>query len=320
MVNLKKIKNLQWMLAIYIAELLNQFKVNLANKIHKKLSEQILLFRTIKYLHKYGDELIHLRGNWFKIPELDYVFSMKVEDMYWLKFYFKEEKRMGFFNHDGHIYAKVKDFVFFLPFPYGISILSEVFYSDTYSRFNVSGGIVVDVGAFIGDTSIYFASKGAKKVTAYEPLPHLYKIAIKNVLMNKLQNIIHINNEAIGNRYGEIIIHETMFPGSSSQFFLPWTPQDQIMKSHEVKVVPLSDAILKLGQVDLLKLDCEGCEHVALRDAYRKKALKNVHHTIVEVHYNLSYILSILQKAHFKIEEVKSLGENMPFLVYASKK
>jgi len=58
----------------------------------------------------------------FKFLKLDYVFSMKIGDMYWLKFYFKE-KRMGFFNRDGHIYVKSKRFHLLLTISYGISIL-----------------------------------------------------------------------------------------------------------------------------------------------------------------------------------------------------
>jgi len=97
-------------------------------------------------------------------------------------------------------------------------------------------------------------------------------------------------------------------------------PEKGIVRFHKVKVTPLSDVIFDLGQVDLLKIDCEGCEHKALKDAYEKKGLKKVHHIITEVHYNLQFIFNIFQKAHFKIEKVKSLGENMPSLVYATKK
>lgn len=313
----KEIENLYWMLAADIAELLNELKLNLANKIPKKLLERTLLFQIIQYLHEYGNELIHLRGDWFKIPELGYVFSMKATDIDSLSLYFKEKKRMHFFNRDGAIYAKVQDFVFLFPFPHGIFHLAEVFYDNCYAGFDVSNGTVVDVGAFIGDTPIYFAGKGAKDVIAYEPLPHLYKIAITNILINKFDNIIRISNEAIGDRYCEMVLYETVRPASSSIFL---SPERGIVRSHKVKVTPLSDVIFNSGQVDLLKLDCEGCEHIALKNAYKKKALKNVYHIIVEVHYNPSYILNILQKAYFKIEKVKSLGENMAVLVYASKK
>ena len=313
----KKMENLYWISAVYIAELLNEFKLNLANKIPKKLLQKMVLFRIIKYLHEYRNELIHLRGDWFKIPELGYVFSIRTADVDSLKIYFKEKNRMHFFNRDGDICAKVRDFIFLLPFPYGIFELAEVFYDKCYAGFDVSNRTVVDVGAFIGDTSIYFACKGAKEVIAYEPLPHLYKIAAKNILINKSDNVIRIKNEAIGDRYGEIVIYEHRWPGRSSIFRFP---KKEIVRSHKVKVNPLSDVIFDSGQVHLLKIDCEGCEHIALKDAYKKKALKNVYHIIVEVHSSPRYILNILQKANFKIEKVKSLRENIRVMIYASKK
>jgi len=317
----KKIENLYWMLAVDIAELLNEFKLNLANKVPKKLLERMFLFKIIQYLHECGNELIHLRGDWFKIPELDYVFSMRTHYDYAdsLKLYFKEKKRIHFFNRNGRIYAKVQDFVFLLPFPYGIFELADVFYDNCYAGFDLSNGTVVDVGAFIGDTPIYFAGKGAKDVIAYEPIPHLYKIATTNILINNFDSVIRINNEAIGDRYGEMVIYETQNPDSSS--IIPYLSQGKrVVRSYKVKVTPLSDVIFNSGQVDLLKLDCQGCEHIALKHAYKKKALKNVYHIIAEVHYNSSYILNLLQKAHFKIETVEDLGENWPVLVYASKK
>ena len=47
-----------------------------------------------------------------------------------------------------------------------------------------------DVGANIGDSSIYFALKGAKKVIALEPLPANYEMAVKNIELNNFKNII----------------------------------------------------------------------------------------------------------------------------------
>jgi len=169
----KNRKNPYWSLAVYIAELLKGFKLNLADKIPQKLSEKMLLFRIIECLHEYRNELIHLRGDWFKIPELDYILSINGSDIPSLRSYFKEKQRMHFFNRDGNIYARVQDFVFLLPFPHGIYELAEVFYDNCYAGFDVSNGTVVDVGAFIGDSSVYFAYKGAKSSIAYEPLSHL---------------------------------------------------------------------------------------------------------------------------------------------------
>jgi hypothetical protein len=142
---LHKTRKLYRILTVYIAKLLNEIKLSFAGKVPKKLLKSILLFRIIEFLHEYEMELIHVRGDLFKIPELDYIFSM--ENLNAVKLYFKERKRIHFFNHKGNIYAKVKDFVFLLPFPYGIFELTEVFYDECYGGIDVSNGIVVDIGA-----------------------------------------------------------------------------------------------------------------------------------------------------------------------------
>ncbi|HDD64256.1 MAG TPA: hypothetical protein ENF53_03775 [Thermoprotei archaeon] len=48
-----------------------------------------------------------------------------------------------------------------------------VFYKETYRFLDVKDKVVIDVGAWVGDSSVYFALKGAKKVIAMEPHPLL---------------------------------------------------------------------------------------------------------------------------------------------------
>nr|WP_016732730.1 FkbM family methyltransferase [Sulfolobus islandicus] len=48
---------------------------------------------------------------------------------------------------------------------------------NNYNFLNVKDKIVVDIGASIGDTAIYFALQGAKKVIAFEPFPKIFSIA-----------------------------------------------------------------------------------------------------------------------------------------------
>jgi hypothetical protein len=42
--------------------------------------------------------------------------------------------------------------------------LAYIYFTNQYSILNVKGAIVIDVGAYVGDSAIYFALKGAKKV------------------------------------------------------------------------------------------------------------------------------------------------------------
>jgi len=60
------------------------------------------------------------------------------------------------------------------------SMLSRKYYETWYWDVDVKDKVVVDVGAYIGDSALFFASRGAKIVYAYEPSKRLYEIAKKN--------------------------------------------------------------------------------------------------------------------------------------------
>jgi len=65
---------------------------------------------------------------------------------------------------------------------------------------------VVDIGANIGDFSIYFAVLGAKKVIGVKPLPNVANCAINNVNLNNLENKIKIINAGLSINNGFISV------------------------------------------------------------------------------------------------------------------
>jgi len=73
----------------------------------------------------------------------------------------------------------------------------EIFDGKIYERLNVDNRVVVDVGAYIGDSTVYFALKGAKKVIAVEPHPVAYKELLENIKLNRLEDIVIPINAAL---------------------------------------------------------------------------------------------------------------------------
>jgi len=303
-------------LSLYIAEILSELSLNFADKIPGKLGRKVYLFRTIEYWHEYRSLICHVGGFQFKIPELNYMFSIKDSHLAKVLYkYFKEKTRMQFSRYNGAIYVKVRDFIFLVPFPYGITELAETFYDECYGWFDVYNRTVIDVGAFIGDTAIYFAGKGAKKVIAFEPAPPLYEIALKNVQINGLADVINVRNEAVGEKFcTKTLNYDDSWPGRSSLV----SARNTSSSLYKVKAVPLSNVIFEMDQVNLLKIDCEGYEHKMIREAYENRALEKVSHIIVEVHQHPHRIFNILQKAHFKIEKVNGV-DSETYILYASK-
>jgi len=67
---------------------------------------------------------------------------------------------------------------------------------------------VVDIGASIGDSSIYFALNGASYVIALEPYPYTFNLAVKNVKVNNLNDKIKILNAGYGGKLDTVKVKE----------------------------------------------------------------------------------------------------------------
>lgn len=176
----------------------------------------------------------------------------------------------------------------------------EIFEYGSYEGVEASGRIVVDVGAFVGDSPIYFILKGAKYVIALESLRKNYAEMIDNIGLNKLGEKIVPLNTALGTR------------GSGKQK-VPITTLGQLHDAYD------------LGREALLKMDCEGCEYNAILHAYDD--VKKFDEVVFEYHAFLTGIpLSVLleklerdyvceninegffRRHHRKIHSIKELG------------
>jgi Methyltransferase FkbM domain len=88
-------------------------------------------------------------------------------------------------------------------------------------------------------------------------------------------------------------------------------------------MVSLSTVIREVGTVDLLKLDCEGMEHLLIPSIQQDKTLGQVGKVIMEVHGSNKRLLKILRKEGFAtIETSKPIywKHRLTSLVYASKR
>ena len=85
----------------------------------------------------------------------------------------------------------------------------EVFDLNEYGFIDVRGRVVTDIGAFVGDSAIYFILRGAKKVYAIEPHPGAYQEMLENIRLNNMESKVVPINAALGSKSGEIRILST---------------------------------------------------------------------------------------------------------------
>jgi len=155
----------------------------------------------------------------------------------------------------------------------------EVFDFGNYEGIDVNGKVVIDVGAFVGDTAIYFLLKGAKKVIAIEPLPANYEELLDNIHLNGMEErIIPIN--AMVNSEHMIVEIPRNVPVSIRSSSIDMYKKHGISKLIDIESITLSDLINEHainGDNAVLKMDCEGCEYdIILNDYEHVKLFKEV--------------------------------------------
>ena len=172
----------------------------------------------------------------------------------------------------------------------------EEVFSGEYDWLPVSGRIVLDIGANIGDSAIYFALHGAKHVYGIEVNPSVYKIAKENIKSNKLESKITILNCGIGK--GRILIDPS---NTGAGEFQPKNNKNGIsipLYSLENVLSKLHNSFKNTNNL-VMKIDCEGCEYNALLNA-DDKTLKKFSAIIGEYHYDYPLLKERLDTAGFK--------------------
>ena len=77
--------------------------------------------------------------------------------------------------------------------PLNTGDIEVVFFKEDYDFLQVKDHDVIDIGMNIGDSAIYFALKGAKRIIGLEPYTYAFSFAEKNIKLNNLNNIIPLN-------------------------------------------------------------------------------------------------------------------------------
>ena len=120
--------------------------------------------------------------------------------------------------------------------------------------------VVVDVGAEMGDTPLYYANLGAK-VFAIEPIKEYFDAMIRNMRLNpKISHRIIPINAAIGKDEELTFFQDKR--GVVGDVSFMYNAHGKNVKSITVKGYSLESLFneYNIEHVDLLKMDCKGCE------------------------------------------------------------
>ena len=158
----------------------------------------------------------------------------------------------------------------------------------------IEGNTVLDVGANIGDSSIWFAIKGASTVIALEPYRWSFNMAMKNIEINNLFERVTILNAGYGPT-GEIELEDLITNIG--------TELKEYKGGIKTRLFTLKDILSKNEFVIngdlLLKMDCEGCEYNLLNE--EPDTLRMFKRIIIEYHYGYEKLIAKLKDCNFDV-------------------
>ena len=169
--------------------------------------------------------------------------------------------------------------------------LVSVFLKRDYLWLDPKDEVVVDVGANIGDSAVYFALNGARKIISLEPHPYVYELALENVKANNLGDRIEIVNAGYG-KDGAISVScgETSV-GSDLHIQ---------QRGKRIRLYSLKILIEKYNLMEpLIKMDCEGCEVNLLEES--DDTLRQFKRMQIEYHYGYEKLKERLERAGFDV-------------------
>lgn len=172
--------------------------------------------------------------------------------------------------------------------------IANIFIKKQFDPLPINGRVVVDIGANIGDSPVYFALKGAQRVIALEPFPKNYETAKKNITLNKLTDKIIFLMAACSSTKGFI----TIDPEEKSDI------KSQVHESErgiKVPTMTLED-IINANSIEsaVLKMDCEGCEYDAILSS-STSVLQRFTHMHLEYHYGYKNLKTKLEDSGFTV-------------------
>ncbi|MFA6147226.1 MAG: FkbM family methyltransferase [bacterium] len=188
--------------------------------------------------------------------------------------------------------------IFLSSHPHDVVTVFVIFIRRDYGAVS-PGGVVVDIGANIGVFTLYAAACGAGAVHAFEPNSESFRQLSRNVLENRLENVVRARRMAVtGTHVGEV-----KFPKGSSMYNAI-IDDDAVQEYENVSSLTLREIITRDPsgnlEVDLLKMDCEG-EEYGILFAAEPELFRNIGKIRLEYHKgNRSGLLSFLERMGYR--------------------
>jgi FkbM family methyltransferase len=167
-----------------------------------------------------------------------------------------------------------------------LPVLVERFVDRQYAWLNVEGKMVLDLGANVGDSALYFIQRGATRVFAYEPLPHFFEQACRNAELNGVTLDLHQAGVAASAELRRVDPHN-------------WSLLPVVGTGAEVTLEPIGEVLARLPAGELVcKVDIEGSEYEILAVADLRRARQ----WLVEYHAGVQNLAELFRNQGFQVQ------------------
>lgn len=122
-------------------------------------------------------------------------------------------------------------------------------------------GIFLDVGANLGNHTLFFSKIMGKKCYSFEPNDQVYSALVQNIKLNALEEKVKCFNTALGRQSGKASIRSVLENNLGS------TTLEVQKEDGEIDVKTLDSMIVKNESIALIKIDVEGFEFEVLEGA-----------------------------------------------------
>lgn len=197
-----------------------------------------------------------------------------------------------------------------------LAIFREVWNHQTYDRSlgSLTPRTIVDIGAHIGLFTLRAATRWPDaRIYAFEPDPRNYETLMRNVAQNSVSNAV-VHNLAVGGQSGQAEFYVGRQPETHSLYRGPFDESSE--RTICVDVLSMADIVNQIDSevIDLLKIDCEGCEYEIVRAAGELLS-RHVRYCVLEYHAGFgsapSELVSALKRNGFSVSMVPATNTGM---------
>jgi len=193
-------------------------------------------------------------------------------------------------------YGKVSD----------LFVLEEIYLEKLYDG-DYRGSFVIDVGGYIGETALFFAQRGARRVFCVEPSPDNLRLLEQNISQSSFKDKIVIIRAAILDKDGSVEFYMNNQRPSDNRVanyhdFMKYHTRSDL--KYNVQAMSFQSLLEYTGleEVDVVKLDCEGSEYDILLGT-PDSVLKRVRKYIIEYHNGPDVLVRRLDDLGYKVRE-----------------